>query len=75
VLLHLPIPHPNGIYDRHTGQLATAGSSYIDNLALADRCLAGIRRTLVESGQWDSATVVVMGAIAGAPRRSGASRG
>ena len=61
MLLHLPIPHPNGIYDRRTGQLTTAGSSYIDNLALADRCLAGIRRTLEESGQWDSSTVVVMG--------------
>lgn len=61
VLLHLPVPHPNGIYDRRTGRFTTAGSSYINNLALADRCLAGIRRTLEESGQWESSTVVVMG--------------
>jgi arylsulfatase A-like enzyme len=62
VLLHLPVPHPWGIYDRHTGKFTTASSSsYTDNLALADKCLAGIRQTLEQTGQWDSSTVVVMG--------------
>jgi hypothetical protein len=61
VLLHLPVPHPWGIYDRHTGHFTTAGSSYLNNLALADKCLAGIRHTLEQTGQWDSSTVVVMG--------------
>ena len=61
VLLHMPVPHPWGIYDRHTGTFTTTGSSYINNLALADKCLAGIRRTLEQTGQWDSSTIVVMG--------------
>jgi hypothetical protein len=62
VLLHLPIPHPWGIYDRRTGNFTTANSSsYSDNLALADKCLAGIRQTLEQTGQWDSSTVIVMG--------------
>lgn len=62
VLLHLPVPHPYGIYDRHTSKFTSTGpSSYVNNLALADRCLAGIRQTLEQTGQWDSATVVIMG--------------
>jgi hypothetical protein len=62
VLLHLPVPHPLGIYDRRTGKFTTTGySSYIDNLALTDKCLAGIRKTLEQTGQWDSSTVVIMG--------------
>jgi hypothetical protein len=61
VLLHLPVPHPWGIYDRQTGKFTTAGSSYLNNLALADKCLAGIRHTLEQTGQWNSSTVVVMG--------------
>ncbi|MGA7158224.1 MAG: sulfatase-like hydrolase/transferase [Acidobacteriaceae bacterium] len=61
VLLHLPVPHPWGIYNRHTGKFTTASSSYINNLALADKCLAGIRKTLEDTGQWNSSTVLVMG--------------
>lgn len=61
ILLHLPVPHPWGIYDRHTGKFTTASSSYINNLALADKCLAGLRQTLEQTGQWDSSTIVIMG--------------
>jgi hypothetical protein len=61
VFLHLPVPHPVGIYNRSTGRFTTAYSAYVDNLALADKCLAGIRQTLEQTGQWDSSTVVVMG--------------
>jgi hypothetical protein len=62
LLLHLPAPHPRGIYDRRTGRFANTGtSSYIDNLALADKRLAGIRQTLEQTGQWNSSTVIVMG--------------
>jgi hypothetical protein len=61
VFLHLPIPHPAGIYNRVTRRLTTGPSTYIDNLALADRYLAHVRRVLEKSGQWDSSTVMVMG--------------
>lgn len=61
VLLHLPIPHPGGIYDRATGKFAVTGGDYIDNLALADAYLAHVRELLERQGQWDSAAVVIMG--------------
>jgi len=59
--LHLPIPHPGGIYDRKTATLTTGYSTYMDNLALADSYLAQVRSLLEKTGQWDSSTVIVMG--------------
>ena len=61
ILLHLPVPHPPGIYDRRANTFTTSDVSYMNNLALADKCLAGIRKTLEQTGQWDSSTIVVMG--------------
>lgn len=61
LLLHMPIPHPGGIYDRRTGTFTTRQASYIDNLALADRYLAHVRHVLEQRGEWDSSAVVVMG--------------
>lgn len=61
VLIHLPVPHPGGIYDRRTRTFATRHTSYADNLALADQALAQIRATLEASGQWDSTTILIMG--------------
>jgi len=61
VFLHLPVPHPGGIYDRNTGEVASAHSDYIDNLALADKLLGHIRSKLEQNGEWDSSTIVVMG--------------
>jgi hypothetical protein len=61
VFLHLPVPHPEGIYDRKRMTFATTGSSYLDNLVLTDQCLAHIRLLLEKQHQWDSSTVVVMG--------------
>jgi hypothetical protein len=60
-LIHLPVPHPGGIYDRVTGGFATKHSSYLDNLALADKLLGHIRSKLEQSGQWDGSTIVLMG--------------
>jgi hypothetical protein len=37
--IHLPIPHPPGIYNRKTKQLREGGS-YLDNLVLADQAAA-----------------------------------
>jgi hypothetical protein len=61
VFLHMPIPHPVGIYDRQKKILTTGRSSYIDNLALADSYLAHVRSLLQQRGEWDASTVVIMG--------------
>jgi hypothetical protein len=61
LFLHLPIPHPYGFYDRNKKVFSTRHTSYIDNLALADRYLAHIRQLLEQKNQWDSSTIIVMG--------------
>jgi Sulfatase len=61
VFLHLPVPHPGGIYNRKTSSFAIHNSSYIDNLALTDKTLAHLRQVLERNGTWDSSAVVVMG--------------
>lgn len=61
ILLHMPVPHPYSFYDRRTGQIVQHHTSYIDNLALADRYLGHVRVLLEQRGEWDAATVVVMG--------------
>jgi hypothetical protein len=60
VLIHMPIPHPNGIYNRRTDQFALTNSNYMDNLALADKFLSHVRSKLERSGQWDASTIVIM---------------
>jgi len=61
LFLHMPVPHPYGIYNRRTHQLTTGPSTYIDNLALADTYLAHLRSQLEQRGQWDSSTILIMG--------------
>jgi hypothetical protein len=61
LFLHMPIPHPYGIYDRRQKLFATHHTSYIDNLALCDQYLAHIRKLLEQQNQWDSTTLIVMG--------------
>ena len=61
IYLHMPIPHPPGIYDRQRSNLTTGSASYIDNLALADNYLAHVRRILELQDEWNSSTIVVMG--------------
>jgi hypothetical protein len=61
IFLHLPIPHPTGIYDRRKDILTTGQSSYVDNLVLADKYLAHVRDLLQQRGEWDSSAVVIMG--------------
>jgi hypothetical protein len=64
VLVHLPVPHPPGIYDRATGRLTPwnfngAGEGYLDNLALADRMVAQLRRGLERTRLDDRTWLVV----------------
>lgn len=58
VFIHLPVPHPDGIYDRKTGQEGVAGT-YIDNLALADRVLRDLMSTLNITASASRTTVVI----------------
>ena len=60
VFLHLPLPHPPGFYDRHTGAFTHTGT-YLDNLVLADKTLAHLHDVLARQGQWDNSTIVLMG--------------
>jgi hypothetical protein len=61
VFLHLPVPHPPGIYDRKLLKFRTNGASYLDNLVLADESLGHIRDVLEQTDTWNSAAVLVMG--------------
>jgi hypothetical protein len=58
--VHMPVPHPPYIYDRARGEFRdSAGGSYLDNLALADRTFGELRRAMEQAGTWDETTVVV----------------
>ncbi len=61
VLLHMPIPHMPGIYDRRTARFSTSNTTYLDNLALCDDYLAHVRKELEHNGTWDNTTLVLMG--------------
>jgi hypothetical protein len=62
VFLHLPVPHSPGIWNRKRGAYAErCGSSYVDNLALADRELGSVMATLQSSPRWKDTTLIVQG--------------
>lgn len=60
VFLHLPIPHPYGIYNRRTGALGVEGS-YIDNLALSDIALSQIEKWIDATKSSPMTTLIVCG--------------
>jgi hypothetical protein len=60
VYIHLPVPHPPGIYDRMSGRLTNSShSSYLDNLALTDHAFGALRRAMEAAGVWERSTVIV----------------
>ncbi|MBS1872920.1 MAG: sulfatase-like hydrolase/transferase [Acidobacteria bacterium] len=60
VLLHLPTPHPPGVYDPATGRLdSTSPHGYADGLALADRTLGEIREALEQAGLAERTSLLV----------------
>ena len=61
LLLHMPIPHPWGFYDRRTASFPPYRTSYLDNLVLADLYVAHIRRLMEADGTWNGTTLIVMG--------------
>ena len=58
VFLHLPIPHPPGIYDRKTNTLGVKGS-YLDNLALTDKTLGNLLGVIEETAAAPRTTVII----------------
>jgi hypothetical protein len=61
-LIHLPVPHAPHAYDRSTGQFTRRNSpieAYVDSLALVDRTVADLRRTMEQAGMWDGTTVLI----------------
>ncbi len=61
IMIHMPIPHPWGFYDRKNGTFPDHRTSYLDNLALADAYIGRIRAQLEAQGLWKSTNVLVMG--------------
>jgi hypothetical protein len=62
ILVHLPIPHAPHVYNRKTGTFTLGNSpiaGYIDSLALLDRTVGELRRTMEQAGVWDSTTVLL----------------
>jgi hypothetical protein len=58
VYLHLPVPHPPGVYDRTRRQMRNGGS-YLDNLALADEALGELRAAIEATGEARNTTLMV----------------
>lgn len=49
VVLHLPVPHPPGFYNRRNGAFSAKPTSYSDNLALADLTLKNLSDAIHQS--------------------------
>ncbi len=58
VFVHLPIPHPPGIYDRRRHAMSDSGT-YLDNLALADQALGTLRDTIQSTSAAPDTTLIV----------------
>jgi hypothetical protein len=58
VFLHLPVPHPPGVYDRRTHQMCACGN-YLDNLTMADDTLGVLMREIGQTTLAARTTVIV----------------
>jgi hypothetical protein len=58
VFLHIPVPHPPGIYDRTMHQLSTRGD-YLDNLVLADDTLGSLMKVLRSTPNYEQTTLIL----------------
>ena len=62
VFLHIGVPHSPNIWSRIDDNYTQfCDSSYIDNLALADRILGDTMKTLQASPRWKDTSVIVQG--------------
>lgn len=60
IYLHLPVPHPPNVWNRHTHSFAVGGS-YIDSLDYSDELLGQMLDTLEAQPRWPVTTVIVQG--------------
>ena len=61
VFLHLPTPHPPGIYDRFSNDFsARPSATYFDNYRLADRALGMLREGMERAGMWDRTGLLIV---------------
>ena len=58
VFLHLPVPHPPGIYDRQRHMLRLGGT-YLDNLVLTDETLSAFLQEIDATPSASRTTVIV----------------
>jgi hypothetical protein len=58
VFLHLPVPHPPGIYDRQRHMLRPGGT-YLDNMVLADDSLGALLQEIDATPSASQTTVIV----------------
>jgi hypothetical protein len=58
LFIHLPVPHPPGIYNRQR-HLLRSGGNYLDNLVLADDTLGTLLREINSSPDASQTTVIV----------------
>lgn len=58
IFIHLPIPHPPGVYQR-PGVSQPHASSYLDNLVLTDHCLADLQAAIASTPAADRTTLIV----------------
>ena len=56
--VHLPVPHPPGIYDRKRHTMSSSGT-YLDNLALADETLAALQNDIQSTPAAGNTTLIV----------------
>lgn len=61
-LIHLPVPHPPGIYDGAHERLSLTQfgrlQGYLNNLELADRSLGRLREHLTATGAWSNTWLI-----------------
>lgn len=63
ILVHWPIPHPPGIFDRSKRRISLNNFSivdgYLDNLQLVNETLKDIRENMEKGGLWDNTTIIL----------------
>ena len=60
LFVHFPTPHLFAIYDaQHKDFTLSDKTTYFDNLALVDRTVGELRRTLEQAGLWDATTLLI----------------